>query len=240
MTAVLLAAGISSRLRPLTDTIPKSMLPIAGKPLLHRTLGILQASGINRCVVVTGYLHEMMEEFIRSLGLQLPIDFVHNPHFSTTNNNYSLWLAHDALNADPMLLLDADILFDPRVLLRLLEDPHANALVMRRSGALGDEEIKLELDAQGRVLRIGKEVESRKATGESLGIERFDASTTQQLFDVLARRRDRSEFYEASFQEIIDRGASIYAVDSGPYACIEIDTMEDLAAAEKIAATTLQ
>ena len=240
MTAVLLAAGISSRLRPLTDTMPKSMLPIGGKPLLHRTLEILQEAGLGRCIIVTGYLHEMMEEFVRALDLRLHIDFVYNQHFSTTNNNFSLWLAQSMLNTDAMLLLDADILFDSRILTRLLENPHDNALVMRQSGALGHEEIKLELDGNGRVMRIGKDIEPRRAAGESLGIEKFDASTAQKLFDVLARRKGRDEFYEASFQEIIDRGTSIYTVDSGPHVCIEIDTIEDLAVAEKLAATTLQ
>jgi choline kinase len=240
MTAVLLAAGISSRLRPLTDAMPKSMLPIGSKPLLHRTLEILQRAGIVRCIVVTGYLHERMESFIHTLGLRLRVDFVHNQYFSSTNNNYSLWLARKALKDEAMLLLDADILFDPRILARLLEDPHDNALVMRQSKSLSREEIKLELDGSGRVMHIGKEIDLTATAGESLGIEKFDASTAQKLFDVLDQRKDRNEFYEASFQEIIDRGASIYAVDSGPYPCIEIDTLEDLAMAEKLTATLPQ
>jgi choline kinase len=239
MTGVLLAAGISSRLRPLTDAKPKSMLPIGGKPLLQRTLEILQAAALERCIVVTGYLREMMEVFIRSLDLQMHIDFVYNPHFASTNNNYSLWLAQSALHGEAMLLLDADILFDPRILKQLLEAPHENALVMRVGEKLSHEEIKVELDASGRVMHIGKGIDPARAAGESLGIEKFDALTARKLFDALGRRKDRNEFYEASFQKIIDQGAAIYVVDSEPYACIEIDTIEDLSAAEKLAMTIL-
>ncbi len=240
MTAVLLAAGISSRLRPLTDRTPKSLLPVGGKPLLQRTLEILQRSGVQRCIVVTGYLHEILEAFVQSLTLELEITFVHNPLFSSTNNNYSLWLSHSALNGDAMLLLDADILFDQRILNRLLESPHADALVMRRSNELGREEIKVELSSNDRVVRIGKEVEPQKAAGESLGIEKFSATAAQTLFETLGRRKDRNEFYEASFQEIIDAGAEIYAVESGGFPCMEIDTPEDYAIADRLATSSIQ
>ena len=235
MTAVLLAAGVSARLRPLTDATPKSLLSVGGKPLLQRTLEILQLAGIQRCIIVTGYLHEVLEAFVQSLALNLEITFVHNPLFSSTNNNYSLWLSHAALNGDDMLLLDADILFDPRILTRLQESPHADALVMRRSNELGHEEIKLELDLHGHVVKIGKEVDPQKSSGESLGIEKLSATTAQKLFDALGRRKDQNEFYEASFQEIIDTGAEIYAVESGEFPCMEIDTPEDFVTADRLA-----
>lgn len=240
MTAVLLAAGISSRLRPLTDASPKSLLPVGGKPLLQRTLEILQRAGIQRCIIVTGYLHEMLETFVQSLPLNLEITFVHNPLFSSTNNNYSLWLSHSALGGNAILLLDADILFDPQILARLLKSPHADVLVMSRSNKLGHEEIKLELDSHGRIIRIGKEVNLQKAVGESLGIEKFSAATAEKLFETLGRRKDRNEFYEASFQEIIDAGAEIYTVESGGFPCMEIDTPEDYAVADRLATSTLQ
>jgi len=240
MTAVLLAAGVSSRLRPLTDATPKSLLPVGGKPLLQRALEILQGSGVQRCIIVTGYLHEMLEAFVRSLTLSFEITFVHNPFFSSTNNNYSLWLSHAALNGDAMLLLDADILFDQRILRRLLESPHVNALVMRRSNELGHEEIKVELNSHDRVVRIGKEVEPQQAAGESLGIEKFSATTAQKLFETLGRRKHRNEFYEASFQEIIDAGTEIYTVESGGFPCMEIDTPEDYALADRLATASLR
>ena len=240
MTAVLLAAGISSRLRPLTDATPKSLLPVGGKPLLQRTLEILQRFGVQRCIIVTGYLNEMLESFVRPLPLDLEISFVHNPLFSSTNNNYSLWLSQSALNGDALLLLDADILFDRRILGRLLKSPHADVMVMRRSNELGHEEIKVELNSHGRVVRIGKEVDPQKAAGESLGIEKFSAATAQKLFATLGRRKDRNEFYEASFQEIIDAGAEFYTVESGEFPCIEIDTPEDYALADRLATSSLQ
>ncbi len=114
---------------------------------------------------------------------------------------------------------------------------YGNALIMRSSRSLGHEEIKLELDASGRIVRIGKEIDPARAVGESVGMEKFSASTASRLFEILDRRKERHEFYEASFQEMIDGGCPVYAVDSGIYGCMEIDTPEDLAAADRLAPT---
>jgi choline kinase len=138
-----------------------------------------------------------------------------------------------------MLLLDADILFDPKILTKLRDSPYANALVVRLSNNLGREEIKLKIDRSGRVTKIGKEITPLKAVGESLGIEKFSAAAIRPLFEALEERKDRDEFYEASFQEIIDGGVKIYSVDSESYPCIEIDTIEDLRAADKLARAAL-
>lgn len=233
MIGVILAAGISSRLRPLTDTLPKSLLPVGGKPLLQRALESLLGSGVERCVIVTGYRQEMIEQFVTTLKLPLHVTFLFNEVFRTTNNNYSLWLAGSVVEED-MLLLDADILFDRHILTRLLASHHADAVVVRNTGELGDEEIKVQLDGGGRILRIGKDVPPLLAAGESLGIEKFSLATARQLFSVLEGRRDRNEFYEASFQEIIDDGAQLFAVDTAGYPCMEVDTPEDLAVADAL------
>jgi choline kinase len=237
MISVILAAGISSRLRPLTNNTPKCLLSVGGFPLLERTLRSLERSGVDECVLVTGYFHEKVEQFAGTLDLATEIHFIFNPHFASTNNNYSLWMAGQAAAGQDMLLLDADILFDRRLIPLLLGTRHENALIIRPSGNLGHEEIKLESDASGRILHIGKEIDPVHAIGESVGIEKFGASTTSRLFEILERRKERNEFYEASFQEMIDEGSAVYTVDCGSYGCVEIDTPDDLVAAEHLAPT---
>ncbi len=237
MIAVILAAGISSRLRPLTNELPKSLLRVGNTPLLQRTLESLCRNHIRECIIVTGFWKEKIEEFVRSLPLPLAAAFVENPLFATTANNYSLWTAHTQARGHDMLLLDADILFDFQLLPPLLNSPHPNGLIIRKAGNLGAEEIKVELDDQGDVRHIGKNITPDVAAGESIGIEKFDARTAERLFEILGRRKERNEFYEASFQEMIDGGVRIHAVDSAGLPCMEIDTIEDLAAADELART---
>lgn len=134
-----------------------------------------------------------------------------------------------------MLLMDGDILFDSRLVSMLLHSPHRNGLIVRKCNNLGAEEIKVEVDNNGLVKRIGKDIDPAAAIGESIGIEKFGADTVQALFEVLNRRKERNEFYEASFQEIIDGGVSVHTIDSAGLPCIEIDTLEDLSAAGELA-----
>lgn len=235
MIAVILAAGISSRLRPLTNAVPKCLLTLGGKPLLQRNLEILERNGIEECVIVTGYLREMIEGFVGSLNPHMTVTYVHNAEFANTNNNSSLWLTKEAVHNRSMLLMDGDILFHAGIMENLLGSSHEDALVMRKSDDLGEEEIKLELADDGHILRIGKELDPARCAGESLGIEKFSAATARKLFRVLDERHVYNEFYEASFQIVIDHGARIFAVDSGGLPCMEIDTAEDFQTAEELA-----
>jgi choline kinase len=233
--AVILAAGISSRLRPLTNETPKCLLRVGATPLLQRILHSLHRNNIRECVIVTGYCKEKIEDFVQSLSLPITVLFAENPLYATTGNNYSLWSAHAYVGEHDMLVLDGDILFDSRLLALLIHSPHKNGLIIRKTGHLGAEEIKVEVDESGFVTRIGKEIDLTAAAGESIGIEKFSADTTKILFDTLNRRKDRNEFYEASFQEMIDGGAEVHAIDSSGLPCMEIDTLEDLTAANELA-----
>jgi len=227
--AVILAAGVSSRLRPLTDSIPKALLAVGNKPLLQRTLETLRTIPVERCVVVCGYHRDAIAEFFRSFPGPVPVTLIDNPLFGSTGNNYSLWCARAEVAGHAMILLDSDILFDPRILVRLLASPHSDALVIKAGAHLGREEVKVETDGDGCIRKIGKEIEPARASGESIGIEKFSQGATADLFSILEQRK------EASFQVLIDRGHRLFAVPSTPFACIEIDTRDDLAEAEEMA-----
>lgn len=235
MIAVILAAGISSRLRPLTADTPKCLLRVGNTPLLERILQSLHRNHVRECVIVTGFHKEKIEDFVQSLSLPITVSFAENPLYATTGNNYSLWSAHTLVSGRDMLILDGDILFDSRLLTLLTRSPHKNGLILRKTSHLGAEEIKVEVNESGSVRRIGKEVDPAAAVGESIGIEKFSSDTTKILFETLDRRKGRNEFYEASFQEMIDGGVAMHAVDSSGLPCMEIDTFEDLTAANELA-----
>src|SRR5690242_16196932 len=76
MRALLLAAGMGTRLRPLTDSVPKAMVDIAGRPLLDRWLAMLFAGGIERVLVNTHYLAPVVENFVRSSRWSGSVDLV--------------------------------------------------------------------------------------------------------------------------------------------------------------------
>ncbi len=231
MKALILAAGFASRMRPLTDTMPKCLLDIGGKCILERTVDNIVANGITSLVVVTGYLESMIREFLSARYPWLTIEYVHNADYETTNNIFSLWLAREAVRDHDILLLDSDILFDERIVAALLTSPREDCLALKVA-TVGAEEIKVRLDDERRVLEISKIVPIGTAAGESIGIERFSVQWASALFAVLERmiviEGKVNVFYEAAFEEMIGDGHPLYAVDISVYPCMELDTVEDL------------
>ena len=237
MKAVILAAGISSRLRPLTDNTPKCLLHVGEKKILELTIDNILANQITDVIIVTGYLEQQIKDFVTANYPMLRVRYIYNDVYSTTNNIYSLWLTKEDVLGDEMLLMDSDIVFDSDILKVLLDSGYENCLALKRH-AVGEEEIKVKADAHGRVLEISKEVKPGEALGESIGIEKFGAATLKRLFDILDRKitmeKNVNIFYEAAFQELIKSGETISVVDVTDFACMEIDTAHDLEAAGKL------
>ena len=234
MKAVILAAGCATRLRPYSDDTPKTLLPVGGVPILRRTITSLLRCGFDQVVIGTGYLEHMVRDAVGQWFPSLDVTFVSNPDFRTTNNAYSLLLLREHLENHGFILLDGDVVFDVSVIEELIERG-PDCLAVRSVGEIGLEEVKVTADGNDRLLAIGKHVPVRSAMGESVGIEWFSATSSKKLFAALHNRvREQglvNEYYEASFQQIIDEGATLYGIDIGSLYATEIDTIEDLMAA---------
>jgi choline kinase len=131
MQAIILAAGYGKRLRPLTDRIPKCLVPVKGKPLLVRSLELLDARNIHNVLLVVGHMKEKVYSAIGHQFGRIRISYVENDIYDKTNNVYSLWLARDRL-LDDVLLLECDLCYEGSVLDALLaRRTDCNVLVSR-------------------------------------------------------------------------------------------------------------
>jgi choline kinase len=232
----LLAAGQATRLRPLTDDRPKCLLDVGTETILGRAIRILGECGLRRFTVVDGFRGEMIRAALAPATAQTEFTFIRNDDFAATNNAWSLMLAA-ASPAEPLLLLDADLVFEAAVIDRMLAHPAPNRLGLRTTGELGAEEMKVRLGPDGLVADISKDLPVADAAGESVGIEIFSAGFATAMFAALRRRQLQEsrtgEFYEATFVELIAAGHAIAPVDLAGLACREIDTAADLAAARQ-------
>ncbi len=237
MKAVILAAGIASRLRPLTNNTPKCLLKVGEKSILQLTLENLLDNNITQLVMVTGYLEQQIKDFIAANFPQLQVTYIYNEVYDSTNNIYSLWLAKDVLLGDEMLLMDSDIIFDSKIIDALLQSGYENCLALKRHN-VGEEEIKVKADEKGRVLEISKIVPPALAAGESIGIEKFGKESLYKLFEAIDRKvvdeKMVNIFYEVAFEEMIKQGEDIFVVDTTEYICMEIDTATDLNVAAEV------
>lgn len=242
MKAIILAAGIASRLRPLTDTMPKCLLKIGRRCLLQRAFDGLIVNGVNEFVVVTGYRHEQLEDF---LGLHYPdqkIHFIYNEVFASTNNIYSLWLTRSEADGQEVLLLDSDILFDPQIVTRVLASKKSNVLALNNH-PLSEEEIKVIVDENGEVKEISKVCSIKQSIGESIGIEKMSPVYTAALFKelehMILKEGLDNIFYERAFERLIPQGHTFGVIDTTDLYSIELDTVEDFKEAQKLIPSSL-
>ena len=230
MRAVILAAGTASRLRPLTEHTPKCLLKVNGKTLLERTLDNFISNRITDFLIVTGYLQEMIRDFVAKNYPALNVKFLYNKDYATTNNIYSLFLAEEFARGNDFILSDSDILFSKDIIAALLADKNPDVLAMNRH-ELGEEEIKIISDTDRNVLEISKVCSIEKAVGESVGLEKMSAKYSAALYKELHQMIDNegldNVFYEKAFERLIPQGHIFKYLDTTDFFSMEIDTVED-------------
>ena len=229
MIAVILAAGMARRLRPLTEHKPKCLLRIGTRSLLERSVDNLVAAGIREIVVVTGYLSQMITEFLVARYPKLTFHFIDNTDYARTNNIYSLWLARPFVEGKDFILLDSDILYDGGIIEQVLGEEASILTVSRHP--LGEEEMKVVVDENGSIVEISKSSDPAIAMGESVGIEKINADYSAALYRLLDTMMNKEGlvdvFYEQAFQRLIPKGFCFKVMDISNYFTIEPDTVED-------------
>lgn len=235
MRAVILAAGIGQRLASV-HRLPKIMLQFGGQSLLARHLRLLAHCGIDDVHMCLGYGAEAIEAELENLGAAPRVARCHNPDY-TDGSIVSLWTMRDVLMAgDTILFMDGDVLYDHRMLTRLIEAKAPDCFLMDRNLGSDDEPVRLCLRA-GRLVDISKRPEMpHDAAGEWIGLARFTPHTAARIAHAAERYINagrRGEVYEEAFRDVLqsDRtgGFGIEDVTGLPWA--EIDVPEDLKSA---------
>ncbi len=237
MIGVILAAGMAKRLRPLTDECPKCLLRIGNRSLLERIINAMICdANCNEIVIVTGYKASMIREFISKHYPHIKITFLHNEDFKNNNNIYSLWMAGKIFKGNDVLLMDSDILCDPKAVKRIGMQPQSSLAVQRHE--LGEEEIKVIVDIDGNIVALNKTCNPADAIGESVGIEKMTAEYTTALCNELDTMIEKegliNVFYEQAFERMIMKGHTFSVIDTTDCFSIELDTPEDFERAQEL------
>jgi NDP-sugar pyrophosphorylase family protein len=239
-TALLLAAGVGSRLAPLTDALPKCLVSISGVPILKRLARSLDSHGIERLVIVAGYKAETMRDYLGESFGGIAIEYIVSPLFETTNNIYSLWLARHLID-EPFLLLESDLVFDEHLLAPLLQ-PERIA-VSRQLPWMGGTTVTL--DANGNVNAFYPPppgVYGQHCTDSDHFMAVNITSLARDTWGAVCERLDfhvaagqTGLFYESVFEEMAAAGSMAPAAVIFPAErWYEIDTLADLDAAELV------
>jgi len=194
-TAVILAAGMGSRLASEMDDRPKGLMVLGDRPIIEESISKLFQAGIERVVLVTGHMRETYEAF--AAGFPGNVETVHNERFYDSGSMYSLYCARHLLEGD-FLLLESDLIYEDRALKETLEAEGDSCILLSDWTESGDEVFVCARD--GRLMDMSKDRSSlpEPPVGELVGITRISAELFQKMteFSAGAFERDLMVDYE--------------------------------------------
>lgn len=241
--AIILAAGMGTRLRPHTKDRPKPLVEVNGTPILFNALAHLAALGIEEVTIVVGYKKEAIKTAVGGRFGTMHIRYVESPVYETTGSAWSLWLAEDVLATQSVFLLEADVFFEPALLSRLAEHPAENVaavarfdMLMQGSAATLDEQDRIEDVETGRTRADTDQAEPQLY--KIVNVYRLSHGMASGRLLPLLRSavasNERGLFVEQLLQRLARaRQLDLVAVHCDDLKWIEIDSVDDL---EKAAA----
>lgn len=242
MQAIILAAGMGKRLKDLTRDNTKCMVKVNGVSLIDRMLHQIQAVGVDRIVVVTGYKGQLLRDYVGTLSIQTPIEFIDNPIYDRTNNIYSLSLAASKLVEDDTLLFESDLIFEDLVLQTLVDDPRPTlALVDKYESWMDGTCVKLSAADDIEAFVPGKQFKFEEMGGyyKTVNIYKFSREFSQKQYVPFLKAYEQAlgenEYYEQVLRVITmldDPGIKAKRLNGQKW--YEIDDVQDLDIATSI------
>lgn len=205
MRAILLAAGIGRRLKPLTDATPKSLIRIGKKSVLERMLDSLLKGGIKDISIVVGHLGEKIKKCIGKEYSGTAINYILNRDYET-GSVLSVWAAKEYFD-DDMLLMDSDVIFESAILERLIGSKNGNCFLMDKNYMETGEEMKVAARL-GRVMQIARRItEEHDEIGEGVGFFKLSKKYRKELLIVLKETiaDDKGSDYESALDKLVRR-----------------------------------
>ncbi|MDO5520484.1 MAG: phosphocholine cytidylyltransferase family protein [bacterium] len=232
MKALILAAGFGSRLTPITNKCPKSMVPVNGTPILFKQIDNLLDNDITDITVICGYLGDLLRNAVERRYPMVKV--VESKNYATTNNMYSAYIARGEMEGYPFLMMNADVFFDSSVLKELVKEPLENAIVTDIGNYI-EESMKV-VETDGRLVEISKQIPKEKAFGTSIDVYKFGVQAGRQFFlacrDYIETKKKYSMWSEIALNDILKTSEFHACPLKGRW--LEIDNMEDLKAAQKL------
>ena len=221
-TAVILAAGRGTRLRPYTHDIPKGFMQVGDERLIERSVRLLKENGIETIIIGTGHLKEHYESFTKAEGLKT---FV-NPEFSSTGSFHTLYCGQDLIKQD-FLLLESDLLYEERAIKALLTTKYSD-IILCSGFTKSNDEVYVEI-ADGLLKNLSKKrAELMTANAELVGIWRISLGLYQKLLSHHSSAKDaRSKDYERAIADTLTKHPVFAQVVDDLIWC-EIDNEEHL------------
>lgn len=220
--AIIMASGLGTRMRPLTDTTPKPLIPVRGKPMIETIIDALNAHGVSTLYVVVGYLKEQFDYLKTKYS---NVELIDNPDFMTVNNISSVYSARKALRRGACYICEADLYVAD---MRIFDGtPGRSCYFGKFVGGRSDDWV-FDIGADGYITRVGK---GGTDCYNMVGISYFTARDAKTLADKIEKAYAEQGHEALFWDEVVDRNLSELKLKVSPVpssAITEIDTVEEL------------
>lgn len=232
MKALILAAGLGSRLAPLTNNLPKSLVSVNGEPILFKQIKNLLDNNIKDITIISGYKAEILKEKVNKVFPNLNI--IESVDYENTNNMYSALLGKEYVADSSFIMMNADVFFDASVISSLLDFEAPNAIVADIGNYL-EESMKV-IEKNGRIVEISKNIPQEDCLGSSIDVYKFSKEGGKAFFDqcekYIYEKKEMKKWSEVALNDILSSVEFKACPLNGRW--FEIDNLDDLAFAEKI------
>ena len=241
MKAIILAAGFGRRLQPITNTIPKSMVPVKGTPLIIRSMDKIAALGVDEFIIVTGHMADYIQANLGDSYQGIPIRYVENKDYEITNNIYSLWLAANLIE-DDTYLFECDLIYSEKLVQELAISPADCDIVTSHFNKETMDGSVIQIDSAQNAMNLYLKKEQDDSFDYSdkrktVNIYKFSADFWVKAMVPALNKEissgNKNSYYELVLKDIMRSGQWDMKVINVPesYWC-EIDDMDDLKRAE--------
>lgn len=233
MKAIVLSAGQGRRLLPLTADRPKCLLPVDDeRSVIGLQLESLARCGVERAIVVVGFGAGQVERYLaRTPFPGLAVETLYNPFYALSDNLVTCWLARHLMHED-FLLLNGDTVFEDELLRRLIQGPpNPITVTIDHKRSYDDDDMKVSIDDEGRLMAIGKTLKPEMVNGESIGMLCFRESGPKLFREAVDRTIRHPGALKAWYLSVVNELAQETAVDTTSIRGLwwrEVDSPEDL------------
>jgi choline kinase len=185
MNLIILAAGVGSRLFPLTKDKPKSLIDLGdGTTLLDRQIqNAINCDIIDTIYIVTGYRASQIEEKIEQYKSEINIVSLYNPFYETSNNLFSLWFAQFVMDGKDFLISNGDNIYKDNVYNNIHEiSSNTISITIDYKTEYDEDDMKVTMDEKGNVKHVSKLIHKEKISAESVGLAIVKGSKNRKIF----------------------------------------------------------
>ena len=245
MQALMLAAGMGKRLGAYTNNQTKCMVKVGGKTLLEHAADALRQAGIRKFVIVVGYEGEKLMEFAREKLSDMELEFVVNKDYDTTNNIYSLYMAREQLMADDTIMLESDLIYEPRLIKEMVECDAPNVVAVAKyehwmdgTVTLVGEDGTIQEFIEKKNFRYDSVEQYYKTVNVYKFSREFAAEQYVPFLSAYIQAYGKNQYYEMVLKALAHlHFAGLKAFEMGDIKWYEIDDVQDLDIANTMFAT---